>query len=244
MGIEVLIVGAHPDDVECGVGGIAALMGSQDVPFTVVDLTRGEMGSRGTPEERAREATAAAKLLGARSRETLDLGDCSLEDSVENRRRVASVIRAHRPRIVFAPFWQDLHNDHAAAGLIVRNSALYCSLSKFDDPNPPHKPALFLYYLLHNFYPPSLIVDITTVFDRKLAAIKEYKSQFSKTAEQYGVEPVGIGDYLFHLESRSRYFGSLANVGYGEPLVSDRPFAVKGLSPLWTLAGKPPSGAE
>ncbi len=232
MDVDVLIFGAHPDDVECGVGGTALLLHEQAIPFAIVDLTQGEMGSRGTPEERVQEAQESAKFLGACSRENLNLGDTSLQDSLENRRLIASVIRKYRPQIVLAPFWDDLHGDHVAAGLMIRNSAIYCSLSKLDDPHPPHKPRRFLYYLLHKYHPPTFIVDISNVFSRKLEAIRSYKSQFSKTAEEYGVLPVGIGDYLFHLESRSRYFGSLANVAFGEPLVAEQPLIVSSLSDL------------
>ena len=230
--VDVLIVGAHPDDVECGVGGTALLLHAQRIPFAIVDLTRGEMGSRGTSEERLLEAQESGKFLGACSRENLDLGDTSLQDSLESRRLMAGVIRRYRPKVVLAPFWEDLHNDHVAAGLMIRNSAIYCSLSKLDVPHPPHKPQRFLYYLLHRYHPPSFIVDISDVFPHKMQAIRSYRSQFSKTAEEFGVIPVGIGDYLFHLESRSRYFGSLANVKYGEPFVADQPFLIRSISQL------------
>jgi bacillithiol biosynthesis deacetylase BshB1 len=235
MSIEVLILGAHPDDVECGVGGLAALMGIQRIPFAVVDMTRGEAGSRGTPEQRLEEALVSSQFLGACSRENLDMGDGLLEDSVRNRQRVATVIRKYRPQIVLAPYWEDLHNDHAAAGMIVRHSSIYCSMAKFESPYPPHKPRLFLYYLLHHCQSPTFVVDISKVFDRKIEAIKKYTSQFEKNAEQYGVIPVGIGNYLFHIESRSRYFGSLANFSYGEPFMADGPIAMRELTSLITL---------
>lgn len=233
MPVDILIFGAHPDDVECGVGGTALLLHEQGILFAIVDLTKGEMGSRGTSEERLNEAQESGKLLGASSRENLNLGDTALQDSLEARRLIASVIRKYRPRVVLAPFWEDLHNDHVAAGLMVRNSLIYCSLSKLNDPHPPHKPQKFLYYLLHKYTPPTFIVDISDVFSRKQEAIRSYRSQFSKTAEEYGVLPVGIGDYLFHLESRNRYFGSLANVRYGEPLVAEQPVLIASFSQLF-----------
>lgn len=230
--VDVLIFGAHPDDVECGVAGTALLLHQQSVKFAIVDLTKGEMGSRGTVEQRIREAEKAAEFLGASVRENLDLGDTALEDSLDSRRRVASVIRKYQPQIVLAPYWDDLHSDHVAAGEMVHNSVVYCSLAKLDDPNPPHKPQLFLYYLLHKYHQPTFIVDISDVFAKKVQAIQCYESQFSKTASEYGVVPVGIGDYLFHLESRNRYFGSLANIRFGEPLVSDQPLRLASLASL------------
>ena len=220
MPVDVLFFGAHPDDVEWGVGGIALLMRAAEISFAIVDLTKGEMGSRGTPEERKLEAASAAESLGAGAREALNLPDCGLADSPENRQLVASVIRRHRPKLVLAPFWEDRHPDHAAAGLIVRNSPLYCALKKLDDPNPPHKPAAFLFYPLHKFEQPAFVVDTSEVFPLKLDLLRMHQSQFAKTAEEFGVLSHGVGDYLFGLESRDRYFGSLIGARFGEPLVS------------------------
>ncbi len=128
MSVDVLFIGAHPDDVEWGVGGIALLLREQGVSFAIVDLTQGEMGSRGTVEGRAVEAARAAEFLGASARENLKLPDGGLVDSPENRRLIAGVVRRYRPKIVVAPLWEDRHPDHAAAGLMVRNSALFCGL--------------------------------------------------------------------------------------------------------------------
>jgi N-acetylglucosamine malate deacetylase 1 len=231
-----VLFGAHPDDVEWGAGGIALLLQKRGISFAIVDLTDGEMGSRGTREERDNEAQEAAQFMGAVARESLHLPDCGLADSAEARCRVASAIRRYRPRVVLAPFWEDRHPDHAAAGLIVRNSALYCTLAKLDDPSPPHKPEMFLFYLLHNFHQPSFVVDISSVFDRKLELMRLHRSQFSKTAEQFGVIPFGLGDYLFILESRDRFLGSLAGVRFGEALVTDRPVRLDSVAQLLSLA--------
>lgn len=230
MPVDILIFGAHPDDVEFGLGGTAVLLRDQGVSFGIVDLTKGEMGSRGTLENRIRESDEAARFLGAAFRENLDMGDCTLTDTIEARKRIAMSIRKHKPRLVLAPFWEDLHNDHVATGLAVRNSLLYCSVSKLETPDPPHKPKAFMYYLLHKYHHPTVIVDISHVFDKKLEAVRIHKSQFSRNAGEYGVTPVGIGDYLFHLESRNRYFGSLINVKFGEPLVAENPIAIDTLA--------------
>jgi N-acetylglucosamine malate deacetylase 1 len=235
MPVDVLLFGAHPDDVEWGAGGIALLLRDKGVSFAIADLTDGEMGSRGTREERIGEALRAAEFLGAGAREALHLPDCGLVDSPENRRLVAGMIRRHRPKIVLAPLWEDRHPDHAAAGLLVRNSRLYCALRKLDDPNPPHKPAAFLFYPLHQFGQLSCVIDTSAVFERKLELLRLHHSQFSKTAEEFGVLSQGIGDYLFGLESRDRYLGSLVGVRFGEGLVSDQPMRLDGLNGLLTL---------
>ena len=235
MAIDVLLFGAHPDDVEWGVGGIALLMRGAKISFAIVDLTKGEMGSRGTPDIRTTEAQKAAEFLGASAREALNLPDCGLIDSPENRQMVASVIRRHQPKLVLAPYWEDRHPDHAAAGLIVRNSPLYCALKKLDDPNPPHKPSAFLFYPLHTPTQPSFVVDTSEVFGLKLELLRIHQSQFAKTAEEFGVLAHGVGDYLFGIESRDRYLGSLIGARFGESLISDQPTRLGGLGEILSL---------
>jgi len=207
--VDVLLFGAHPDDVEWGAGGSVLILKARGSSFGVVDLTRGEMGSRGTSEERDKEAQEAASSMGARFRQNLGMPDCGVIDSVENRKQIASVIRRHRPKLVLAPYWKDRHPDHAATGCLIRNSAVHCTLRKSNDPNPPHKPAAYLYYLLHHFTRPSMVVDISHLYDRKLELLRVHASQFAKTAEGFGVLPLGMNDYLFGLESHDRFFGSL-----------------------------------
>jgi bacillithiol biosynthesis deacetylase BshB1 len=232
MPVDVLLFGAHPDDVEWGAGGSVLILKARGSSFGVVDLTRGEMGSRGTSEARDKEAQAAASSMGARFRENLGMPDCGVIDSVKNRKQIASVIRRHRPKLVLAPYWKDRHPDHAATGRLIRNSAVHCTLRKSNDPNPPHKPSAYLYYLLHHFTRPSMVVDISGVYDRKLELLRMHVSQFAKTAEGFGVLPLGMNDYLFGLESRDRFFGSLIGAHHGEALVSEVPLKLGSLSDL------------
>jgi bacillithiol biosynthesis deacetylase BshB1 len=237
MSLDVLFFGAHPDDVEWGAGGMALLWAQQGCSFGIVDLTNGEMGSRGTETERQDEAQQASQFLGAAFRESLHLPDCGLVDSPEQRRLVAGVLRRHRPNIVIGPYWKDRHPDHAAAGKIIRRSALYATLRKAAGEDPPHKPHAFLYYLLHHVRQPSLVVDISPVFEEKLELLRLHRSQFSKTAEEFGVLPSGLGDYLFALESRDRFFGSVAGVRFGEALMIDQPLKLASLSQLLPMQG-------
>jgi bacillithiol biosynthesis deacetylase BshB1 len=235
MAVDILFIGAHPDDVEWGAGGIALLLRNTGISFAILDLTSGEMGSRGTPEDRKEEAAIAGEFLGVSARETLHLPDCGLVDAPEHRRRIASVIRRYRPKIVLAPMWEDRHPDHAAAGLLVRNSQLYCTLAKLDDVNPPHKPGAFLFYPLHQCPQPSFVIDTTEVFPAKLDLLRKHRSQFAKTAKEFGVLAHGVGDYLFGLESRDRYFGSLIGARFGEALVADRPVRLAGMGDILAL---------
>jgi bacillithiol biosynthesis deacetylase BshB1 len=233
--VDVLAFGAHPDDVEWGVGGTILKLKETGNSFGIVDLTRGEMGSRGTSEERDQEAVAAAYWMGARFRENLGLPDCGIVNSVENRKLIASAIRKWRPKLVLAPYWTDRHPDHAATGDLVRNAAVYCALSKSSDPNPPHKPSAYLYYLLHHFTHPGTVVDISDVNERKLELLRIHASQFAKTAEGFGVLPLGMNDYLFGLESRDRFFGSLIGVHHGEAFVSEVPLKLASIMDLPAL---------
>ena len=211
---------------------MALLLAEAGVSFAVVDLTRGEMGSRGTPEERAVEAQKAAAFLGGAPRENLSLPDCGLSDTPEARMRVAEMIRKYRPEIVLAPYWKDRHPDHSAAGRMLRNSALYCTLTKSGSAYAPHKPKAFLYYLLHHVCNPSFVVDISRLYERKLALMKLHATQFGKTADELGLAAHGMSDYLYGLESRDRYFGSLIGKHHGEGLMIDRPLPLASLANL------------
>jgi bacillithiol biosynthesis deacetylase BshB1 len=225
MPVDVLLFGAHPDDVEWGAGGTALLLHDKGIPLAIVDLTNGEMGSRGTAKQRKIEAGLAANVLGATARENLNLPDCGLVDSPENRKLVASAVRRYRPRLVLAPLWEDRHPDHAAAGLIVQNCRLFCALKTLEDPNPPHRPAAFLFYPIHTFHQPTFIVDTSEVFERKLDLLRVFGSQFVGTA----------GDFLFGLESRDRYYGSLIGARHGEAFVSDQPIRLNRPDDLLSL---------
>ncbi len=224
---DVLLFGGHPDDVEWAIGGIALRLRDAGISMAIVDMTNGEMGSRGTVEERRIEARAAAKTLRAVARENLNLPDCGLIDSIESRHLVAGAVRRHRPKLVLAPLWEDRHPDHAAAGVIVQNSQLLCGLSTLDDPNPPHRPETFLYYPIHNFHEPTFVFDTSAVFERKLELMRTYHSQF--------VQPVE--DFLFRLESRDRYYGSLIGAQRGEALVAAQPIALRNATHLFSLLG-------
>lgn len=236
MPVDVLLFGAHPDDIEWGAGGIALLLKEKSVSFALIDLTKGEMGSRGTPAERVSEAQQAADFLGGVPRENLGLPDCGLVDSPESRKLIAGVIRGYRPSLVLAPFWKDRHPDHVAAGRMIRNCRLHCTLKNSGAVHPPHKPKRFLYFLLHHYAHPSFVVDISGVYEKKMELLRLHHSQFSKTAEQFGVVSHGMSDYLFGLESRDRFFGSLIGKRHGEALVSDQPIGLENVSRVLDLS--------
>ena len=195
-------------------------------PFAIVDMTNGEMGSRGTPEERKIEADAAADNLGAVARENLNLPDCGLVDSPENRRLIASAIRRHRPKIVLAPLWEDRHPDHAAAGLMVQNSRLFLraedSRRSESAPQARRVPVL-----------PDPQIPPADFHRRYLTGVR---AQTGTAADlSFPVRSASSDDYLFGLESRDRYYGSLIGVRHGEALVSDQPIRLGGPGDLLSL---------
>jgi bacillithiol biosynthesis deacetylase BshB1 len=224
--IDILAFGAHRDDVEIGCSGLLLKMKKAQHTTGIIDLTQSEMNSRASPETIAGESSEATRILDVDLRQTFNLGDSRVNDTHENRLFVAEIIRKYRPEIILAPYFQDRHIDHTMTGTLVKNSNLFCRLKKLKSDFPPHGPKLFLFYLLQSYVPPAIVVDISNEFETKMTAIKAYKSQFAKTASELGITPIGIGDYVFHIESRSRFYGSLIDVRYGEAFMVEGPLAV------------------
>lgn len=215
--IDILAIGAHPDDVELCVGGTLIKSKSLGYNTGIVDLTRGEMGSRGDSQIRLREAERAKEVLGVDLRETLDLGDGRLNEvPAEKRMILTRLIRRLRPRVILIPYFKDRHPDHAAACRLIERACFDARLVKLDLEYPIHSPRAILYYPMHDYIEPSLVVDISDVFKEKMEAIKSYTSQFYAPVIDKDCSTFGISNYIFHIESRSRFYGSLVNVDYGE----------------------------
>ncbi|MDI6704226.1 MAG: bacillithiol biosynthesis deacetylase BshB1 [bacterium] len=225
MKVDILVFSPHPDDAELGVGGLLIKMKGFGYTTGIIDLTRGEMGSYGTPEIRKEEAWKAKELLNLDTREIIDLGDCKIEDNYKNRIIISNLIRKYKPRIVLTPFVEDRHPDHITTGTLVKNSNIYCRLKNLKSDYSPHAPKLFLFYPLQSCIKPTLVVDITEVFEKKLDVIKVYRSQFERSNQD--ISPIGIRDYLFHIESRNRFYGSLINVKYGEAFIVETSLNIK-----------------
>ncbi|OGF09173.1 MAG: bacillithiol biosynthesis deacetylase BshB1 [Candidatus Eisenbacteria bacterium RBG_16_71_46] len=215
MPLDALFFGAHPDDVELTSGGLAALLASHGHAVGIVDLTRGEAASRGTAEERAREAAAAATALGVASRETLGLPDLGLDRSDRAQlRAVVAVLRRHRPRLVVAPERDDLHPDHVEASQLVSRACYVAGLARFDAPGERHRPHRLLYALYRGSVHPHLVVDVTPVWERRMEALRAHRSQLDPAVgpPTYLTHP----DFLAEVEARGRTFGAAMGVRYGE----------------------------
>lgn len=220
--VDVLAVGAHPDDVELGCGGTLAALGR---PFAILDLTRGEAGTRGTPETRAREAAEAARILGASCRITLDLGDGNLRTDRDAELQIIDVVRRLRPRLVLAPTANDRHPDHVRASRLVTDASFYAGLKSLPNPLAPHRPQQVVYYPSSFTATPSFLVDVSATFERKLESIRAYRSQFE--ASDGPVTFISTKGYFDGIAARAQAFGRLVNVAYAEGFVSPVPPVVK-----------------
>ena len=225
MTTDALFFGAHPDDVELTSGGLAALLASHGHAVGIVDLTRGEAGSRGTPETRAEEAAAAAKALGVARRHSLALPDLGLDRSDKAQlQAVVACLREHRPRLVVAPYPEDPHPDHVEASHLVTRACYLSGLARFPAPGDRHRPERLLFALYRTSRPAHLVVDITPVWERRVAAVAAHASQLAGTpgAATYLTDP----DFPAQVEARARVFGASIGARYGEGFRSRGPVAV------------------
>jgi bacillithiol biosynthesis deacetylase BshB1 len=216
--IDVLAIAAHRDDVEQTCGGTLLRMASRGLRTAILDLTQGEAGTRGTAEDRGREADEAARLLGVSWRKALDLPDGAVENTFENRVRIARVLRQLRPRVVILPYWQARHPDHSTTGTLGYEACFLSGLAKVETGAGPHRPFKIVYASLYADVRPSFIVDITPFIEQRHSALMAYQSQYANQAAGSGlfVAEEEIRERTF---AEARHYGLLAGVRYGEPFV-------------------------
>jgi bacillithiol biosynthesis deacetylase BshB1 len=215
---DVLAIAAHRDDVEQTCGGTMLRMAARGLRTAILDLTQGEAGTRGTAEDRAREAADAAKLLGVCWRQALSFPDGAIENTIQNRIEIARVLRIVRPRVVILPYWQARHPDHAITGTLGYDACFVSGLAKVDTGDPPHRPFKIVYASLYADVRPSFVVDVTPFIEQRHAALMAYKSQYANQAAGSGlfVPEEEIRERTF---AEARHYGLLAGVRYGEPFV-------------------------
>ncbi|MEO6324328.1 MAG: bacillithiol biosynthesis deacetylase BshB1 [Thermoanaerobaculia bacterium] len=243
--IDILAVGAHPDDVELGCGGALMSLAARGYRFAILDLTRGEAGTRGTPEGRAREKAEAARLLGAHARESLDLGDGNLRTDRAAELEVIEVVRRLRPRLVFAPLAFDRHPDHLRTARLVHDASFYAGLASLRTEHPAHRPQHIVSYLSSFFASPTFLIDVTSVFARKLEALKAYRSQFHDPASTEPETYIATEGFLDGVTTRAASFGRMGGVRFAEGFVSALPprladpvAAFEGLEPGYPAVGR------
>ena len=216
--ITVLAVAAHRDDVELTCGGTLLRAAAAGHATGILDLTEGEMGTRGSAELRAQEAARAAEVLGVSVRENLGLPDAGIVNTPETRRLVAVVIRRLRPRIVIAPALMGRHPDHRETAALVRDACFVAGLKKIDPDTPAHRPLKVIHCVTYreDFSKPTFVVDISDVFEKKLDAIRCYGSQFEGVTQAGEVYPNGepLFDVVRH---HAAHYGSMIRTRYGEP---------------------------
>jgi bacillithiol biosynthesis deacetylase BshB1 len=216
--LDILAIAAHRDDVEQTCGGTLLKMAQRGQRTGILDLTQGEMGTRGTAEDRAREADDAARILGVQWRRALDIPDGRVENTWENRIKVASVIREMRPRVVILPYWQGRHPDHYTCSVLGYEASFLAGLAKLDPHTAPHRPYKIIYATLYYDVRPTFVVDITPQFETKFVSILAYKSQFSDQEAGKDLFPAHE-EIRARVESMARYYGALGGVSHGEPFL-------------------------
>lgn len=231
MKLDVLAIGAHPDDVELGCGGTVALLARQGKKVGILHLTRGERGTRGTAEERLAEAEKAAAALGAAELAFLDCGDGALRTGEAEEDALIEVLRTWRPELVLGPTPSDRHPDHGRAHRLVEAACFYSGL-KGRGQGEAHRPAAVFSYMQHDPFEPRFIVDVSATWQVKLAALTHYRSQLYQPGAAGPVTKVSTREFSLAVEGRARHFGNVIGAEYGEPFWSRQPLAVGDLFAL------------
>lgn len=218
--LDLLAFGAHPDDVEVGVGGILAAHTLKGYACGIIDLTAGEMASNGTVPQRRAEAREASRVLECAVRECLDLPDAALVPEQEAVYLVVAALRRLRPQIVLAPYYQgDRHPDHNVAGELLRRAVYLSGLRRLPVRGEPFRPKQLYFFLLSVDLMPDAIVDVSAVYDRKNRALDAHRTQFGQDRDRRVATLVNNPGYRRYIHNRDAYFGSLTGVEYGEGLI-------------------------
>jgi bacillithiol biosynthesis deacetylase BshB1 len=227
--LDILAIAAHRDDVEQTCGGTLLKAAQRGQRTGILDLTQGEMGTRGTADDRAREAADAAKILGVQWRQALDIPDGRVENTWENRLKVAAALRETRPRVVILPYWKGRHPDHYTASILGYEACFLAGLAKLDltphvavggwgETHKPHRPFKIVYATLYYDVRPTFVVDISDQFEAKFSSLMAYKSQFSD--QEAGKDIFPAHDEIHaRLDAIARFYGMLGGVTYAEPFL-------------------------
>lgn len=216
MTVDLLAFGAHPDDVEIGVGGTLIKHRKAGYEVAVIDLTAGEMGSNGTPEIRAQEAVEAGEIMGVEFRKCLKIPDGKVEENEENVKLVVEEIRKHKPQVVLAPYWEDRHPDHINSSQLVTTACFKSGLKKFAAAGEPYRPEAVVYYFLAKVEEPDFIVDISAEYEAKIDALLAHSSQVNKNQQHDFKTVLNDNGFVNKLKTRFEYLGSLINGKAGE----------------------------
>jgi bacillithiol biosynthesis deacetylase BshB1 len=238
MKLDILAIGIHPDDVELSASGTLLRHAAQGKTFGILDLSRGELGTRGTPEIRAREAANSARILGAAVRETLDIPDGLFENSAENRLKIIRVLRQYQPEIVLCNALNDRHPDQGRAAKMEADACFYAGLAKietFDDHGNPQekwRPKAVYHYIQDQQLTPDFVIDVTPWFSQKMEAIFAFRSQFYSSDGEAPNTPISGKDFVDFMEGKARVFARSIQAEFGEGFNVSRTPGVRDLFDL------------
>lgn len=223
--VDLLVFGPHPDDIEIGFGGAVALHAARGYRVGLCDLTRGEMGSNGTVEDRLAEAEAARAVLGADWRINLEWPDGGIYESPEHVADIVRLVRASRPRVVAIPYWQDRHPDHRAASETLSRAVFKSGLRRFQIPGgfEAHRPVRVCYYFINDDAPVSFALDVSEVYDKKRQALDCHRTQFTPAGHDSVPTRLTAPTFRQLIESRDGHLGALTGVQYAEGVVVREP---------------------
>ena len=232
MKVDILAFAAHPDDVEISCSGTLLKHIEMGYKIAIIDLTQGELGTRGTAKTRQNEAANASKILGITERENLKMQDCFFEPSEKNKKKIISVIRKYQPKLIFANATNDRHPDHAKASSLVSEACFLSGLTKIKTEingavQLAWRPEAIYHYIQDYYIEPDFIVDISKHIDTKIKAIKAYKTQFYDPRSKDPETPISGEDFFEFIKARAKNFGRLIKTQYAEGFTGEVPLKVE-----------------
>jgi len=222
MTLDVLVFAAHPDDAELAMGGTIARFANDGFGVGIVDLTRGEMGTRGNADTREKEALEAAKLLKTSIRENLLLPDGDIEISNGNIKKIVMLMRKYKPKIVFAPYFRDRHPDHISTSKLIKRAMFVSGLEKIQTSESEitqgaYRPVKLFYYMQTYTFEPSFIVDISNFFETKMKSVWAYSTQFHNPESNEPETFISSPEFIDYVDARAKYYGFQIGKKFGEP---------------------------
>lgn len=238
MQLDILAIGAHPDDVELSAAGTLLKEAAAGKKIGIVDLTKGELGTRGSAELRMQEAAKASKILGLSARENLAMKDGFFENSEDNIIKLVKMIRKYQPKIVLANAPSDRHPDHGRAGKFISDACFYSGLRRIEtkvdgETQEAWRPEAVYHYIQDYFIEPDFVVDISEFKDKKMEAIKAFASQFYDPNSDEPESPISVKNLFDFLEGRMANMGRYIGAEFGEGFITDRPIGVKSLDRIY-----------
>lgn len=238
MKLDILAIGSHPDDVELGCSGTLISEVKRGKKVGVVDLTQGELGTRGTIETRYREAADSAKIMGIALRENLKMRDGFFRNDEEHQLQLIKVIRKYRPEIVIGNILEDRHPDHGRAGWLIYDACFFSGLRQIktigDDGQEQERwrPKMLLHYIQDRFYEPDIILDVSDVWEQRMEAVKAFRTQFLPDGSSDPQTYISSPEFMEALTARARSLGKRIGVKYGEGFLSKKDIGLKNLDAL------------